>query len=518
MEFGSAFHSTSNNGKDELNLVLSTKLETGKRLALFISSNTLVTYLMVFFLQMQEDFDKTYTLIAVPDTKISYYPLKNIGQGATSIVHFGCFGDVHGETPAAVKFVRQEYTQILRNELQIWKLIASDRTGSTNHVVKLFDWGQYETSHSNFAKKETVFVLAMEPANFNLRNYILANPQESTYHVTSLCFDVANGLRFLHMNNILHRDVKPENVLIFQTGENTLAKLGDFGISSAINQGTTHTTALGTELWMSPEALTKLHQGKNFRNTKSVDIFSLGMTMYFALSKGQHPFSYSKTHGNWPEMNIKDPGIVPTRLTNLSNYTEMDLLDWMMQKNPQKRPSIQQVLLHPMFWSKQKCLDFICFIARKNNDKSDTKCQELRREIEKEFQEFHHPLFLNVSKWKSAIDERLFQRKGYGKKCYKDSMIFSLIELIRDKREHHCDMKDSIMSERFAIDGLFSEDKYIEYFMTLFPYLIKFLFSSFVKRRDLFGTDMGNLNSDGFKMEPLQNNSAENGIAIFPIE
>ncbi len=339
-----------------------------------------------------------------------------------------------------------------------------------------------------------MFVLAMEPANCNLRQLVTITPQPTTDHLKSVCFDVAKGIEFLHGNHIL-----PENVLIFQNDGNTIAKLGDFGISSMVNLGTTNSTARGTELWMSPEALTKLHQGQKFKNTKSVNIFSLRMTMYFALSKGHHPFSYNEQHGNFPEMNIKDPTIVPPKMVDMPNYTEMDLLEWMMQKDPRKRPNIKKVLLHPMFWTNEKCLNFICFIARKNNDKSDPNCQKVRVEVENEYQEFHNTNFSGELQWTSVIDPRLLQRRGSGKKRYQGNVIFSFVELIRDKREHHCDMLEELLLERFAENGVFSDKKYIEYFLNLFPHIIQFLFSYFIKRGATFNHNA--VNSISFDAE-----------------
>lgn len=433
-----------------------------------------------------EDLDKTNVLIQVPNTKICYYPLQNIGQGATSSVYLGCFGSTDCKTPAAIKIVKQEHNEILTNELQIWKLLLSDKTGSSSNIVKLFDWGQYETSYNNYSNRETIFVLAMELASCNLRQFVTTTYKASIDILKSICFDVAKGLKFLHGNGILHRDVKPENVLVFQTEDHTIAKLGDFGLSSIINYGTTNTTARGTELWMSPEALTKLHKGQKFKHTKFADIFSLGMTMYFALSKGQHPFSYSDSYENFPEMNIKDPTIVPAKLLYNPNYTETDLLEWMMQKEPKKRPCIQKVLLHPLFWGKQKCLEFICFIARKNNDKSDPNCQDIRQDIETDYQKFHQSIYSEEFEWKSVIDKRLLERKGRGKKLYQGNVIFSLVELIRDKREHHCDMVEDLLLERFSDRGIFSDKKYADYFLNLFPQIIQFFFTYFIKQKVTF--------------------------------
>ncbi len=79
--------------------------------------------------------------------------------------------------------------------------------------------------------------------------------------------------------------------------DKTVAKLADFGVSkmiSSLERTGTFSMASGTLLWMAPEALE--NKTRRFENTKMLDIFALalGMTMYFGLSKGGHPFSLSE--------------------------------------------------------------------------------------------------------------------------------------------------------------------------------------------------------------------------------
>ena len=96
--------------------------------------------------------------------------------------------------------------------------------------------------------------------------------------------DVADGLAHAHERGIVHRDIKPPNVLIDEYGS---PKLADFGIARALDTTTLTTSAdsyLGTATYSSPEQL----QGE--RVTPKSDVYSLGATLYHA-AVGGPPFT-----------------------------------------------------------------------------------------------------------------------------------------------------------------------------------------------------------------------------------
>ena len=95
--------------------------------------------------------------------------------------------------------------------------------------------------------------------------------------------DSAKGLSYLHKLNIAHRDIKPMNILIDSKG---IAKIADMASGKRLSKDASSfgTQAHGSAGWQPREVLL------NQRRTKTVDIFSLGCTFYYALTKGQHPF------------------------------------------------------------------------------------------------------------------------------------------------------------------------------------------------------------------------------------
>ncbi|ELP84088.1 protein kinase, putative, partial [Entamoeba invadens IP1] len=98
--------------------------------------------------------------------------------------------------------------------------------------------------------------------------------------------DMANGLLYLHKNGIVHRDIKPDNLLVFslETNEKVNAKLTDFGSARNINllmTNMTFTRGVGTPVYMAPEIL------KREKYKMSADIYSFGVTFYETLKWGE---------------------------------------------------------------------------------------------------------------------------------------------------------------------------------------------------------------------------------------
>lgn len=128
-------------------------------------------------------------------------------------------------------------------------------------------------------------------------------------------FQLATGLEYIHSKNLIHRDVKPENVLIFVDPSSNTVKLkwADFGLSRPLSdRGSYQTSSLqGTLNWMAPELLKQLDewersgrdqdQGWIKGNVKS-DIFALGLVFAYYLNNGKHPYGLTESE---IRMNIK---------------------------------------------------------------------------------------------------------------------------------------------------------------------------------------------------------------------
>ena len=92
--------------------------------------------------------------------------------------------------------------------------------------------------------------------------------------------DICDALNVCHRRDIIHRDIKPDNIFLSDTGD---WKLGDFGIARTMEH-TTSATKAGTYNYLAPE----VYHGEKYG--KQVDIYSLGMVLYWLLNKRRRPF------------------------------------------------------------------------------------------------------------------------------------------------------------------------------------------------------------------------------------
>lgn len=114
--------------------------------------------------------------------------------------------------------------------------------------------------------------------------YIRSHPL-SREDVIRIGIDICKGLELCHDRNIIHRDVKPENIFVSDVGN---FKLGDFGIAK-ISDATSAGTIAGTPSFMAPE----VYNGKQYNAT--VDTYSLGITLYTFLNNHRVPFEENAT-------------------------------------------------------------------------------------------------------------------------------------------------------------------------------------------------------------------------------
>ena len=156
--------------------------------------------------------------------------------------------------------------------------------------------------------------------------------QEIQYILASVLL----GISYLHANKKIHRDIKAGNILFTKEGK---AKIADFGVSAKLDTTLSkRNTVIGTPFWMAPEIIQEIsYNGK-------ADIWSLGITA-IELAEGVPP--YSNIHPMRAIFMI--PNRPPPRLRTAGKWSQTyaDFVACCLEKDPEKRPSAQELLQHP---------------------------------------------------------------------------------------------------------------------------------------------------------------------------
>ncbi len=101
----------------------------------------------------------------------------------------------------------------------------------------------------------------------------------------NLMLDIAKGVLYLHSKNVIHRDIKPTNILL--AGKPATAKLTDFDLSKFLGEAeSTMTSKVGTEAFKAPECFVRTEEGK-LQYRRSVDIFGMGLTFLAMIQENE---------------------------------------------------------------------------------------------------------------------------------------------------------------------------------------------------------------------------------------
>lgn len=194
------------------------------------------------------------------------------------------------------------------------------------HVVNVFDQGQ---------DGELAYLVMEYLPGITLRELLREQKRLSVSQTISIMDAILSGLAAAHRAGIVHRDVKPENVLLAEDGR---IKIGDFGLARATTANTaTGQQLLGTIAYLAPELVTR-----GTADARS-DIYALGIMLYEMLVgeqpyKGEQPMQIAFQHAteSVPRPSVRNPG-VPEQLD--------ELVLWSTEKSPDERPDDAQEML-----------------------------------------------------------------------------------------------------------------------------------------------------------------------------
>lgn len=195
-----------------------------------------------------------------------------IGEGATAITYRGWDGRL--ERVVAIKILRRD---MARDESYVRRFRQEARSAASvshGNVVDVYDFGQEDGD---------LFIVMQFVDGEDLKRLIQREAPLPPARVRSIAGQVLDGLQAIHAAGIVHRDIKPQNVLI---GRDGIARLTDFGVAHIRDDIglTTAGTTVGTAAYMAPE------QAQGGRITQAADIYAVGVVLYEMLT-GFLPFN-----------------------------------------------------------------------------------------------------------------------------------------------------------------------------------------------------------------------------------
>jgi serine/threonine-protein kinase len=230
-----------------------------------------------------------------------------IGRGGMSVVYRA--RDLRLNRPVAIKVLPPELAYDPAVRTRFTREAQTSALLSHPHIVPIHDVGEGDGI--------AFFVMTLV-AGGSLATLLAHEPHQPVDEVRRLLCEIADALAYAHLRGVIHRDIKPDNILL--DGETGRAMVTDFGIARAIEAGTRLTVtglAVGTPTYMSPEQAV----GDREIDGRS-DIYSLGVLAYQMLT-GRVPF----TAGNSVGLLMKHVNEHPTPITDLRPETPKGLRD-----------------------------------------------------------------------------------------------------------------------------------------------------------------------------------------------
>ncbi len=217
----------------------------------------------------------------------------------------------------AVKILRQEYSSDESFIMRFQQEAMAAASIQNPYVVNVYDVG---------AEDDINYIVMELAEGVTLKDYIQKKGKLEIVEAINIAVQIVSGIREAHMHRIIHRDIKPQNIMVAPDGK---TKVMDFGIARAVTAQTITANTVGSVHYISPE------QARGIACDERCDIYSIGITMYEMIT-GRVPFDGDSTVAI-ALAHIKEP------ITPPSVYEPMIpvSLEKIIMKCTQKKPELR---------------------------------------------------------------------------------------------------------------------------------------------------------------------------------
>ena len=211
--------------------------------------------------------EKLRTVVSHEDPNVLYAKVKKIGQGASGSVYVAK-SLASGQRVAikAMDLSHQPRKELIINEILVMK------ESQHHNIVNYLD---------SFLVRNNDLWVVMEFMEGGALTDVIDNNTMEEDQIAAICLETCKGLEHLHSHNIIHRDIKSDNILLNNQGN---VKITDFGFCAKLtDQKRKRATMVGTPYWMAPEVVKQKEYGAK------VDIWSLGI-MVIEMIENEPPY------------------------------------------------------------------------------------------------------------------------------------------------------------------------------------------------------------------------------------
>lgn len=228
--------------------------------------------------------EKLRSVVSPGDPNASYTKIKKVGQGASGSVYVAKVNAGATQSAAYTMLSKERGAPITRVAIKQMDLAHQPRKELIVNEILVMK----ESTHPNivnfldaFLKGNSELWVVMEYMEGGALTDVIDNNTLEEDQIATICYETCKGLEHLHAQNIIHRDIKSDNVLLDGMGH---VKITDFGFCAKLTeQKSKRATMVGTPYWMAPEVVKQKEYGSK------VDIWSLGI-MAIEMIESEPPY------------------------------------------------------------------------------------------------------------------------------------------------------------------------------------------------------------------------------------